>query len=52
MLCQLNVTLMVGIEHISVIEEKQLECQKYYATCLQKSTVYSDRTIAQCIVSK
>lgn len=52
MLCQLNVQLFVGMEDMSVIETKQLECQKYYATCLQKSTVYSDRTLAQCIVSK
>lgn len=52
MLCQLNVTLMVGLEDMSVIENKQLECQKYYASCLQKSTIYSDRTLAQCIISK
>ena len=43
---------MVGLEDMSVIENKQLECQKYYASCLQKSTIYSDRTLAQCIISK
>ena len=52
MLCQLNVQLMVGMDDISTIEIKQLQCQKYYAECLQKSTVYSDRTLAQCVVDK
>jgi len=52
MLCQLNVQLMVGMEDISVIELKQLTCQKYYAECFKKSTVYSDRTLAQCIIDK
>lgn len=52
MLCQLNVQLMVGLEDISTIEAKQLQCQKYYAECLQKSTVYSDRTLAQCVIDK
>lgn len=52
MLCQLNVQLMVGIEDLFSIEKKQLECQKYYADCLKKSTVFSDRTLAQCIIDK
>lgn len=52
MLCQLNVQLMVGLEDMSVIESKQLTCQKYYAECLKKATIFSDRTLAQCIVEK
>lgn len=52
MLCQLNVTLMVGLEDMSVIEQKQLTCQKYYAECLYKITVFNDRSIAQCIIEK
>lgn len=52
MLCQLNVQLRVSMEDIVTIQQKQLECQKYYAECLQKATIFSDRTLAQCIISK
>lgn len=52
MLCQLNVQLMVGMDDISTIEIKQLQCQKYYAECLEINTVFNDHTLAKCIVRK
>lgn len=52
MLCQLSVNLTVGFEDIDKIESRQLQCQKYYAECLQKTNMYTDRTIAKCIVEK
>ena len=55
MLCQLNVQMDVGSRDIELIEQKQLECHKYYAACIQKNSIYtfgSDTILAKCIVRK
>lgn len=51
-LCQINIQVSVGLDDISAIEKKQLECQKHYASCIKKSGIFTDWTLAKCILEK
>lgn len=49
-LCQINANYFIS--DIEIIQKEQLECQKYYAKCLEINTVFNDHTLAKCIVKK